>query len=312
MSQNKLKQKEKGVELKNVEDIEKPRPTLTRSLLTLKPLPKIDPKAKGKGMIEEEDESDTESEDINEAEKKFKMLANDEEMARKVQEEWEAEEERKIRFLLRNFKKKREKSSPYKREPSCFMIPLLHKGDLLLNKDLRVKKGLIKLDSAIGSVRYERLIKILNKESLLKYPIIEWKSEHLGIKPQFDETKDLEEINLNVVIRSNGQRRYFSTLMRMLSIFDIEDLSVYKLVMDRYQDKIPAVFDRVLLGRFMIMFIQVDEGWNFGTQSGLECYSKLEVTWFFRELAIPEQTTTGKGTSNPLMAGSLPKTTKPA
>ncbi|GJV73410.1 hypothetical protein Tco_1493405 [Tanacetum coccineum] len=48
MSQNKLKQKEKGVELKNVEDIKRPRPTLTRSLLTLKPLPKIDPKAKGK------------------------------------------------------------------------------------------------------------------------------------------------------------------------------------------------------------------------------------------------------------------------
>ncbi|GJR14443.1 putative ribonuclease H-like domain-containing protein [Tanacetum coccineum] len=35
---------------------------------------------------------------------------------------------------------------------------------------------------------------ILNK----KYPIIEWKYEHLGIKPQYDETKDLEEINLNV------------------------------------------------------------------------------------------------------------------
>ncbi|GKD01743.1 hypothetical protein Tco_1172017, partial [Tanacetum coccineum] len=88
MSQNKVKQKEKekGVELKNVEDIERPRPTLTRSLLALKP---------GKGMIEEEDESDTESEDINEAEKKFKMLANDEEMVRKVQEEWEAEEEKK-------------------------------------------------------------------------------------------------------------------------------------------------------------------------------------------------------------------------
>ncbi|GKE72415.1 hypothetical protein Tco_1534456, partial [Tanacetum coccineum] len=37
-----------------------------------------------KGMIEEEDESNTESEDITEAEKKLKMLANDEEMARKA------------------------------------------------------------------------------------------------------------------------------------------------------------------------------------------------------------------------------------
>ncbi|GJT28850.1 hypothetical protein Tco_0909125 [Tanacetum coccineum] len=71
MSQNKekLKEKEKGVELKDVEETERPRPTSTRSLLTLKPLPKIDPKDKGKKMIEEEDESDTDSEDIIEAEK---------------------------------------------------------------------------------------------------------------------------------------------------------------------------------------------------------------------------------------------------
>ncbi|GJU17933.1 hypothetical protein Tco_1145899 [Tanacetum coccineum] len=60
-----------------------------------RPLPKIDPKDKGKKMIDEEGESDTESDDITEAEKKFKMLAKDEEVARKVQEEWEAEEEKK-------------------------------------------------------------------------------------------------------------------------------------------------------------------------------------------------------------------------
>ncbi|GJT07189.1 hypothetical protein Tco_0841651 [Tanacetum coccineum] len=94
MSQAKAvsREKEKGVELKDIENIERPRPTSTRSLLTLKPLPKIDPKDKGKKKIEE-DESDTESEDINESEKKFKMLAHDEEIARKVQEDWEAEEE---------------------------------------------------------------------------------------------------------------------------------------------------------------------------------------------------------------------------
>ncbi|GJX79354.1 hypothetical protein Tco_0327503 [Tanacetum coccineum] len=95
MSQAKAvsREKEKGVELKDVEETERPRPTSTRSLLTLKPLPKIDPKDKGKKKIEEEDESDTESEGIPEAEKKFKQLARDKEMARKVQEDWEAEEE---------------------------------------------------------------------------------------------------------------------------------------------------------------------------------------------------------------------------
>ncbi|GJV81056.1 hypothetical protein Tco_1516926 [Tanacetum coccineum] len=86
MSQAKAvsREKEKGVELKDVENTERPRPTLTRSLLTLKPLPKI-----------EEDKSNTESKDINESEKKFKTLSHDEEIARKMQEDWEAEEERK-------------------------------------------------------------------------------------------------------------------------------------------------------------------------------------------------------------------------
>ncbi|GJV36287.1 putative ribonuclease H-like domain-containing protein [Tanacetum coccineum] len=79
-----LREKEKGVKLKDVEETERLRPTSTRSLLTLKPLPKIDPKDKGKKKIKDEDESDTESEGIPEAKKKFKQLARDEDMARKV------------------------------------------------------------------------------------------------------------------------------------------------------------------------------------------------------------------------------------
>ncbi|GKE40934.1 hypothetical protein Tco_1464339 [Tanacetum coccineum] len=81
---NKQKEKEKGVEIRNVEDTERPRPTSTRYVLTLKPLPKVDLKDKGKKMIDKEGESDTESDDITKAEKKFKMLAKDEEVARKA------------------------------------------------------------------------------------------------------------------------------------------------------------------------------------------------------------------------------------
>ncbi|GKB74513.1 hypothetical protein Tco_0935925 [Tanacetum coccineum] len=98
-----------------------------------------------------------------------------------------------------------------------------------------------------------------------KYPIKEWKTECLGTKPQADKAEHLEEINQNVVIRSNGQKRYFSTLMRVLSIFDREDLNaVYQLVMDRYQDEIPEGFDRVLWGDLMVMFNPDDEDkfWN--------------------------------------------------
>ncbi|GJX88961.1 putative ribonuclease H-like domain-containing protein [Tanacetum coccineum] len=74
MSQAKAvsREKEKGVEFKDVEETERPRPTSTRSLLTLNPLPKIDPKDKGKNKIKEEDESESESDGILEAERKFK------------------------------------------------------------------------------------------------------------------------------------------------------------------------------------------------------------------------------------------------
>ncbi|GKB68611.1 hypothetical protein Tco_0930023 [Tanacetum coccineum] len=75
MSQNKAKQK--GVEIKDDEDSDRPRATSTRSVLTLKPLPKIDPKDKGKKVLKEEAESDAKSEGIGEAERKFDQLVGD-------------------------------------------------------------------------------------------------------------------------------------------------------------------------------------------------------------------------------------------
>ncbi|GJU99696.1 putative reverse transcriptase domain-containing protein [Tanacetum coccineum] len=196
-----------------------------------------------------------------------------------------------------------------------------------------------------------------------KYPIIDWKTENLGTKPQFDESKRSEEINMNVVTRSNGQKRSFSTLMRVLSVFDREDLdAIYKLVMDIYQDKIPEGFDKVLWGDLIVMFNpdEQDEFWNsqhewkvkkyplkkeivmqmlkLKLESEEESTMALELIRFIKkgsqltlllgeelasprtndeELSIPEQTATGKGTSNPLMAGckdpfSLSRTFKPS
>ncbi|GKA47677.1 ribonuclease H-like domain-containing protein [Tanacetum coccineum] len=417
MSQAKAasKEKEKGVELKDVEEINRPRPTSTRSLLTLKPLPKIDPKDKGKKKIEEEDESESEDDDIPQAVKKFKQLESDEEMARKIQEEWEAEEERnKIaeekatnEALIKNFddikarieadrilaeklqEQEREqftieerakflhdtiaaqrkflaqqRSEAIRNRPPTknqlrnqMMTYLKHVGNFkhseLKSKkfeDIQAMYEKIKRSDedfiAIGSVEDDRLIKRMNKKDSSKgeeikqeskeevkeedkgeentrkrkhgtrkkmksrkrrfkqdtsqddpsdiekendelrlcltiapdedkevdyeildkkYPIIDWKTENLGTKPQFDESKRSEEINMNVVTRSNGQKRSFSTLIRVLSVFDREDLdAIYKLVMDIYQDKIPEGFDKVLWGDLIVMFNpdEQDEFWN--------------------------------------------------
>ncbi|GJW43452.1 putative ribonuclease H-like domain-containing protein [Tanacetum coccineum] len=378
---------------------------LTRSLLTLRPLPKIDPKDKGKKKIEEEDETDSESDDIPQAEKKFKQLESDEEMARKIQEEWEGEEERNRiakekatnEALIRNFddikarieadrllaerlqEQEREqftieerakflhdtiaaqrkfpcsteiqraiRNSPLQTKNQLrnqMMTYLKHVGNFK-HAELKIKKfeevqalyeKIKRSDEdfiSIGSAEDERLIKRMNEKGIdsskdqmvkeeskevikeeskeevkkeskaevqeeskeeetpdeekevdyeildRKYPIKEWKTECLGIKPQDDKAEHLEEINQNVVIRSNGQKRYFSTLMRVLSIFDREDLNdVYQLVMDRYQGEIPEGFDRVLWGDLMIMFNPDDENefWN-SQQDGYT--SVLMLQWF--------------------------------
>ncbi|GJR01590.1 hypothetical protein Tco_0524574 [Tanacetum coccineum] len=403
------REKEKGVELKDIEEADRPKPTSTRSLLTLKPLPKIDPKDKGKKKIEEEDESESESDGIPEAEKKFKQLESDEELARKIQEEWEGEEERNRiaeekaanEALIRNFddikarieadrllaeklqEQEREqftieerakflhdtiaaqrkflaqqRSEAIRNRPPTknqlrnqMMTYLKHVGNFK-HAELKIKKfeevqalyeKIKRSDEdfiSIGSAEDERLIKRMNEKGVdssksevikeeskeevqeeskeeeserkrklgtrkkmksrkrryiqntseddsdkendelrlhltiapdeekevdyeildRKYPIKEWKTECLGIKPQDDKAEHLEEINQNVVIRSNGQKRYFSTLMRVLSIFDREDLNaVYQLVMDRFQDEIPEGFERVLWGDLMVMFNPDDE-----------------------------------------------------
>ncbi|GJW74041.1 hypothetical protein Tco_0133411 [Tanacetum coccineum] len=153
-----------------------------------------------------------------------------------------------------------------------------------------------------------------------------WKTICLGTKPQFDESKE-EEINLNVVTRSNGQQRYFSILTTVLSIFDREDLNaVFQLVMDKYQDEMPEGFERVLWGDLMVLFKldEQDEFWNsqhkwnkeivvqmlkLKLESEEESTMALELIRFIKKSwLVQDQTVLGKDYSNLLIADSLLKT----
>ncbi|GJX63636.1 hypothetical protein Tco_0296536 [Tanacetum coccineum] len=347
-SQNKekLKEKEKGVEIRNVKETERPRPTSTRSICTdnqnhkktvktgkhgheerkstkeardAKPkagksksqssngrrakkgrashdnhcaypmdklelgktkevsfrIVKIDPKDKGKKRIEEEDESDTESEGITEAEKKFKQLANDEEVARKVQEESKAKEEKKrlaeeeatkaalsneydfiqarLNAVTNTAAETQEKIKRSKRNEK--VIKEMNKQAADASKK-RVKKD----DSVKGEIKEEegaRKRKLGTRKKMKskkrkftskddeelrlcltiapdkdkevdyeildkKYHIIKWRSKYLTTKPQYDETEEIEDVYLNVVIRSNNKEDTSSTLMQSSSPYLIE------------------------------------------------------------------------------------------
>ncbi|GJX01295.1 hypothetical protein Tco_0185208 [Tanacetum coccineum] len=47
-----------------------------------------------------------------------------------------------------------------------------------------------------------------------RFPIIDWKSVHIGTQPQFDESKEPGEINQNMITRSNGAKENIYPLER--------------------------------------------------------------------------------------------------
>ncbi|GJW78944.1 hypothetical protein Tco_0140626 [Tanacetum coccineum] len=83
---------------------------------------------------------------------------------------------------------------------------------------------------------------------------------------EVDESKKSEEINMNVVTRSNGQKRYFNTLIRVLLMFDREDLdAVYKLVIGLYiKINTSKVLIKFIWGDLIVMFNldEQDEFWS--------------------------------------------------
>ncbi|GJW07214.1 putative ribonuclease H-like domain-containing protein [Tanacetum coccineum] len=351
----------------------------------------IDLKDKGKKMVKEEGESDTESDDITEAKKKFKMLDKDEEVAKKVQKEWEAKEEKKrlaeeeaTKVALTNEydfiqarinadkilaeelqKEEREKftieqrakflhdtiaaqrkflaqqrSEAIRNKPPTrnqlrnqMMTYLKHVGGKK-HSDLKTKtfeeiqvlyERLKRQDQnfvAIGSAEDERQIKELNKDPKKKRVIKE--------TPRKEDTAkgDLKIIMESLTEENdqcdfwNNQQEWEIVRWRLyeacgVCILKLKDVTViYMLVKRRHKNWL--VHNQMAYGKdfsnpFMVDNLPKIIGFSNHHASHAPCYGNKALvqkqTAF--ELAIPEQTTTGNGISNPLMAGSLSKTIKP-
>ncbi|GJT37307.1 hypothetical protein Tco_0937172 [Tanacetum coccineum] len=155
----------------------------------------------------------TESEGFNEAKKSLLSFANDEEIARKFKRNWK----QKIKKIQVSVKK--------------------------------VKRILSKL-IAIGSAKYERLIKDVNKKATGTK-----KDDNIKKESKEEETYyEDKEVDYEILDKKYPNKNR--------TLKDIN--AVYKLVMDKYQDEIPEGFDKVLWGDLMIMFNPSDEDefWN--------------------------------------------------
>ncbi|GJT72347.1 hypothetical protein Tco_1031633 [Tanacetum coccineum] len=98
---------------------------------------------------------------------------------------------------------------------------------------------------AIGSEEDERAVKKMNEQAADKEK--EQKAE--SVHEEVSRGRRQEKCLSNMVTRRMKIKRFFRTLMGVLSIFDREDLkAVYELVMEKYQDEIPEGFDKMLWG----------------------------------------------------------------
>ncbi|GJY20143.1 ribonuclease H-like domain-containing protein [Tanacetum coccineum] len=273
-----LKEKEKGVEIRNAE---RPRTTSTRSVLTLKPLPKIDPNDKGKKRIKEDEESDTESEEISEAKKsliRLLMMKRVQKQERTVQHSGE-----RAKFLHDTIATQRrilaqQRSEAIQNKPPTknqfrnqMMTYLKHVGNKK-HADLKTKsfdeiKALYekvkRFDDSfitIGSTEDERKIKEMNegasdpdkKKKIVKEDV----SAKVPAKQDVAEqgTKKRKEGDYLVVYRVNGTFRAFNYLIEVLHIFDRQDLfHLYDLVMKQYSESTPEGIELILWGDLKIM-----------------------------------------------------------
>ncbi|GJU45241.1 hypothetical protein Tco_1202507 [Tanacetum coccineum] len=189
MSQAKAasKEKEKGVELKDVEEIDRPRPTSQRSLLTLKPLPKIDPKDKGKKKIVEDGCNQKVTMMIYLNCEKIKQLESVmKKWLGKIQEE-KREAERSRQILVEKLQEQ-EKSRAQKKKEQIMKSKKFEDIQAMYEKIKRSDEDFI----AIGSVEDDRLIKRMNKKDSSKGEEIKQESKE-EVKEEDKGEEQLQE-----------------------------------------------------------------------------------------------------------------------
>ncbi|GJX58283.1 putative ribonuclease H-like domain-containing protein [Tanacetum coccineum] len=274
------------------------------------------------------------------AEKKFKQLARDEEMARKLQEDWETEEERKRlaeeeatktalsdeydfiqarieadRLLaLRLQDEEREQFTVEERAKFLhdtiaaqrrFLTEQMSNCNQKTQPHTRTQLRFDESFTAVGSTEDEKRIKEMNE----------------GVKDTDQKRlkeEDTVKVPAKVEVTEQGTKKRKGGHIKMIarkkprkqSDVDSDDEHRKCLRIVAFEGTIDS---EIMEKKSFIARLNKVSSPEWGTTLVTipELNGTLQSIQHLMELTIPEQKATGKGTSNPFMAGSLPKTTKP-
>ncbi|GJV29890.1 hypothetical protein Tco_1386338 [Tanacetum coccineum] len=259
------KAKEKRVAFRDVEE----------SVRSTKILPTIDPKDKGKGIMQE-----PENPPKNTRKAQIQM---DEELAMRLHEEEKAELERTFTYNQLKNKSLEEIQKLYEREkkwindfvPMDFkMVKDSEKKDDDSQKQAESSKKRPRVEHDKESVKKQKLEDDAEKEELraclnivlgddiainveslaTKYPIVDWKTHFLT-----------ENMMYHQIIKADGSSKNYKIFSEMLDDFDRQDVvDLYRVVKERYETISPEGYDRLLWGDLITLFesSEEDEIWK--------------------------------------------------
>ncbi|GKA06620.1 hypothetical protein Tco_0685844, partial [Tanacetum coccineum] len=232
----------------NVDDSSRP----ARSILTLNPLPTIDPKVKGKGVLKESPEL-AEIEREREERQRHDQASVDyiASLYDEVQAKIDASEELAAKLQMEE------------RERCKYRHNQLNKKTFEEIQVLYIKEQERDVDfMPIRSERDEQMINKMNKkvagmdeEEVLEEP------KSTKIVPDEEEEIDYEVLGT----RANETSRYIKTFTEMVSRFDrLDFIKLHSLVMQKFSTTTPEGIDLVLWGDLRIMFEETadDDIWK--------------------------------------------------
>ncbi|GJR76671.1 putative ribonuclease H-like domain-containing protein [Tanacetum coccineum] len=306
------KAKEKGVSIKDIEDSSRP----ARSILSLKPLPILNPKDKGKSVLKEPEPAKK----MTRSDFDAAHIARDAEIARQLQVNLQAEVERERQ-------REEEEASKAAIAETYDEVQEGIDADALISDDASKKDS----KEAVG----------VHKQKVLEEPKVEVKQDgheesirkRPGRRLKMKATKKHgTECIYYRIFRSDGSSRWIKTFFEMVTRFDRLDLvELYNLVMKKFETTTPegvdlcSYLDTGNMGLQVKMLILCLDSFKSRLMSMEAMMEERRIfkCWFYhhttnghqftmsnkhQELASPEQTASGKDFSNPLIADSLLKT----
>ncbi|GJR15552.1 hypothetical protein Tco_0798204 [Tanacetum coccineum] len=241
------KAKEKGVSIKDVDDSSR----LARSILTLNPLPTIDPKDKGKGVLKESLEQERDANFVPIGSKRDEKMIDKMNKKAAGMDEEEVSESTKVEV-----KKEGHEENIRKRSGRRLKMKDTKKSKgknlILILKKRTTKKLFLKI---VPDEEEEIDYEVLG----MRYPIINWESafyhtDRYGVPHDYYR-----------VFRANGSSRYIKTFTEMVSKFDrLDFIELHSLVMQRFSTTTLEGIDLVLWGDLRVMFEETadDDIWK--------------------------------------------------